>query len=85
MNIVIVAGEVSGDLLGGKLATELINLNTQITISGIGGQTMREAGVQTLFDVNESALTRYLGQTKEKLALLPKSVRKRSKTVRDDF
>ena len=39
----------------------------------------------TLFDVNESALTRYLGQTKEKLALLPKSVRKRSKTVRDDF
>ncbi len=39
----------------------------------------------TLFDVNESTLTRYLGQTKEKLALLPKSVRKRSKTVRDDF
>jgi transcriptional regulator with XRE-family HTH domain len=38
-----------------------------------------------LFDVNESALTRYLGQTREKLALLPKSVRKKSKTVRDDF
>jgi transcriptional regulator with XRE-family HTH domain len=39
----------------------------------------------TLFDNNENALTRYLGQTKEKLALLPKSVRKSSKTVRDDF
>jgi lipid-A-disaccharide synthase len=56
MNIVIVAGEVSGDLLGGKLATELSNLNNQITISGIGGQSMRKAGVQTLFDVNETSV-----------------------------
>ena len=38
-----------------------------------------------LFDVNESALTKALRQTREKLALLPKSVRKKSKTVRDDF
>jgi ribosome-binding protein aMBF1 (putative translation factor) len=38
-----------------------------------------------LFDANESTLTKYLRQTKEKLALLPKSVRKKSKTVRDDF
>jgi len=38
-----------------------------------------------LFDVNESGLTRYLGQTRERLALLPKSVRKKSKPVRDDF
>jgi len=38
-----------------------------------------------LFDADESALTKYLSQTKEKLALLPKSIRKKSKTVRDDF
>ena len=38
-----------------------------------------------LFDTDESALTKYLRQTKEKLALLPKSVRKKSKAVRDDF
>ena len=38
-----------------------------------------------LFDVNKSGLMRYLCQTKEKLALLPKSVLKKSKTVRDDF
>ncbi len=38
-----------------------------------------------LFDANESALNKYLHQTKEKLALLPKSVRKKSKAVRDDF
>jgi lipid-A-disaccharide synthase len=56
MNIVIVAGEVSGDLLGGKLAGELTNLNNQIILSGIGGQTMRDAGVQTLFDVSETSV-----------------------------
>jgi ribosome-binding protein aMBF1 (putative translation factor) len=38
-----------------------------------------------LFDADESTLTKYLRQTKEKLALLPKSVRKTSKVVRDDF
>ena len=38
-----------------------------------------------LFDVDESTLTKYLRQTKEKLMLLPKSVRKKSKVVRDDF
>ena len=38
-----------------------------------------------LFDAGESTLTKYLRQTKEKLALLPKSVRNKSKAVRDDF
>ncbi|VEN73796.1 Transcriptional regulator [Candidatus Desulfarcum epimagneticum] len=38
-----------------------------------------------LFDADESAMTRYLRQTREKLALLPKSVRKKSKAARDDF
>lgn len=56
MNIVIVAGEVSGDLLGGKLASELIKLNKDTTISGIGGQTMRDAGVDTLYDVSETSV-----------------------------
>jgi len=38
-----------------------------------------------LFDADERALSKHLSQTKDKLALLPKSVRKKSKTVRDDF
>ena len=41
-------------------------------------------GVQ-LFDADESALARYLSQTRGKLALLPKSVRRKSRAVRDDF
>jgi transcriptional regulator with XRE-family HTH domain len=38
-----------------------------------------------LFDADKDTLTNYLHQTKEKLTLLSKSVRKKSKAVRDDF
>jgi transcriptional regulator with XRE-family HTH domain len=38
-----------------------------------------------LFDADENTLTKYLRQTKEKLTLLPKSVRNKSKVVHDDF
>jgi transcriptional regulator with XRE-family HTH domain len=38
-----------------------------------------------LFDADETTLTKYLRQAKDKLALLPKSVRKKTKAVRDDF
>lgn len=38
-----------------------------------------------LFDADENALVKHLSQTREKLSLLPKSVRKKKKDVRDDF
>ena len=38
-----------------------------------------------LFDADEPTLARHLRQSNEKLALLPKSVRRKSGTVRDDF
>ena len=38
-----------------------------------------------LFDTDETTLSRHLSQTRDKLALLPKSIRKKSKAVRDDF
>ena len=38
-----------------------------------------------LFDADETTLARHLNQTRDKLALLPKSVRKKRTTVRDDF
>lgn len=38
-----------------------------------------------LFDADGRSLAQHLYQTRDKLALLPKSVRKKSKTVRDDF
>lgn len=38
-----------------------------------------------LFDADETALARELQHTQEKLALLPKSVRRKTKTADDDF
>ncbi len=38
-----------------------------------------------LFDADETTLTTHIRQTEEKLALLPKSVRKTTKAVDDDF
>lgn len=38
-----------------------------------------------LFDADDSTLTRHIRQTDDKLALLPKSVRKTTRSVDDDF
>lgn len=38
-----------------------------------------------LFDADATTLSTHLSQTKDKLALLPKSVRRKTKVVRDDF
>ena len=38
-----------------------------------------------LFEADERTLSQHLSQTRDKLALLPKSVRKKSRAVRDDF
>ena len=42
------------------------------------------AGVR-LFDADDRLLARYRRQSEEKLALLPKSIRKQARVVRDDF
>ncbi len=47
-------------------------------------ETAAIAGIK-LFEADEGALAKHLRQAREKLALLPKSVRKTSKTVNDDF
>jgi lipid-A-disaccharide synthase len=50
MKALIVAGEASGDLYGGKLAKLLADKIPDLSLSGMGGETMRQAGVHLLFD-----------------------------------
>lgn len=38
-----------------------------------------------LFDADESSITRHIRQTEDKLALLPKSIRKTTRVADDDF
>lgn len=49
--VMIVAGEASGDLHGGALASELFKINPSLQIVGFGGKAMRHAGVDIQFDV----------------------------------
>ena len=52
----IVAGEASGDLYGATLATEIRALAPDTRLLGMGGDRMREAGVETLVDANVMAV-----------------------------
>ena len=46
--VMIVAGEASGDLHGAFLVREMLTINPSLQFYGIGGNKMKEAGVQLL-------------------------------------
>ncbi|MCB5943356.1 lipid-A-disaccharide synthase [Acidocella sp. KAb 2-4] len=54
--IFIIAGEASGDVLGYRLMTALRALRPGLEFSGIGGARMAEAGLVSLFPMQELAL-----------------------------
>ncbi|MFP4335378.1 MAG: lipid-A-disaccharide synthase [Wenzhouxiangella sp.] len=51
LRLVLVAGEASGDLLGADLARALKRQRPDLELAGIGGDSMRAAGVETWFDI----------------------------------
>lgn len=52
MKVFLSAGEVSGDIVGARLASELLHREPTAVISGVGGDRMRAAGVRVLADAN---------------------------------
>jgi len=55
--IVIIAGEHSGDLLGGQLMAALkLNLGADISFSGVGGEAMGAQGLMSLFPLSDVAV-----------------------------
>ncbi|MGQ9662184.1 MAG: lipid-A-disaccharide synthase [Kiritimatiellia bacterium] len=54
--IMIVAGEVSGDMHAARLVHQLRARDPSLVFFGIGGEKMREAGVQTCYDVSTMAV-----------------------------
>ena len=54
--VMIVAGEASGDMHGAKLAEALITRNRQVDLFGIGGDRMRAAGVRIEVDAHRLAV-----------------------------
>lgn len=51
--ILIIAGEASGDMHGVGLIKELRRINPQVSFFGMGGDKMREAGVETFYHINQ--------------------------------
>ncbi|WP_019591342.1 lipid-A-disaccharide synthase [Thioalkalivibrio sp. ALE20] len=54
--VVVCAGETSGDALGAGLVRELAGHADDLRFSGMGGERMRAAGVDTRIDVEELAV-----------------------------
>ena len=51
LRIMMIAGEASGDLHGGNLASSLFQKDPSLQIVGIGGPAMKKAGVEIRFDI----------------------------------
>ncbi len=56
MNIAIVSGEMSGDLLGAGLLTALRESQPHLAASGIGGPAMLRTGFTSLYDMERLAV-----------------------------
>ncbi|WP_111980122.1 lipid-A-disaccharide synthase [Algibacillus agarilyticus] len=56
MRIALVAGEVSGDILGSNLIQELKKIYPNATFEGVAGEGMIEHGCKALFDMDELAV-----------------------------
>jgi lipid-A-disaccharide synthase len=50
--LMIIAGEASGDLHAGKVVRELRNLSPDIEVFGVGGEHMRNSGVDIIYDIS---------------------------------
>ena len=78
LHVYIIAGEPSGDVIGGRLI-EALGEGGPIRVSGVGGPEMEAAGLKSLFPYNELAI---MGLT-EVLPSVPRILRRIRKVVRD--
>ncbi|MBQ6424592.1 MAG: lipid-A-disaccharide synthase, partial [Acidaminococcaceae bacterium] len=54
--ILISAGEASGDLYAGAVTRGIKQLNPEAEVFGMGGDCLREAGGEVLFDIKDHSL-----------------------------
>jgi lipid-A-disaccharide synthase len=54
--IYLVAGEQSGDVLGGRLMRAITAIRPDVAFAGVGGEAMQAAGLTSLFPLAELAL-----------------------------
>ncbi|PLS20261.1 lipid-A-disaccharide synthase [Neptunicoccus cionae] len=77
MRAFILAGEPSGDKLGGALMAGLKRLHPDIRFQGVGGAAMEAEGLDSLFDMDDLSVMGLL----EVLPRIPKLLRRIKQTV----
>jgi lipid-A-disaccharide synthase len=78
----IIAGEVSGDMHGASLITELRNLDNSIEIYGIGGDKMSAAGMKIIYHTNQMAFLGFVEIVKH-LPFIKRVQKELIKTIKD--
>ncbi len=56
VKIYLIAGEPSGDALGGRLMKALKKKDASIQFFGVGGESMEKEGLRSLFDISDLAI-----------------------------
>lgn len=78
--VYLVAGEASGDVLGGRLMQALkVKLDGRVRFAGIGGSCMTEEGLTSLFPMQELSLMGFV----EIIPHIPKLLRRIRQTAHD--
>lgn len=79
LKLAVIAGEVSGDLLGADLIRALRpRIQGELSMVGVGGEEMQAAGLQSLFDYSELSI---MGLS-QVLAKLPKLIGRINETAK---
>lgn len=74
-NILVIAGEVSGDLIGASLIKELKKTDPALTFCGIGGDKMLAEGMELSYHINQMAFLGFVEVIKH-LPFIKKAQRK---------
>ncbi|MDO9527910.1 MAG: lipid-A-disaccharide synthase [Syntrophales bacterium] len=82
-NIMIVAGEASGDLHGSNLVKEIHRINPSVRFYGIGGKKLKEAGVELIANSSDTAVVG-LTEVASKLKFILKVMGLLKKSLRED-
>jgi lipid-A-disaccharide synthase len=81
--IVIVTGEVSGDIYGGLLAAEILRLDPEARLTGVGGERMRAAGVKVFLDSSDLSVVGFW-EAIIRLGRLHKALRSVQRHIREE-
>lgn len=77
IKIFIIAGEPSGDVLGGKLMAEIKQQSNVVEFIGVGGSKMEEQGLKSIFPIDDLSLMGFV----EVVPHIPKLLRRINQTV----